>query len=116
MSKERALRRAEREREQAIRAAARAAQDERRERKAARARALKAITTDKLPKLTPVGSPTGSLARKRRLRSSLLGSVLVALNILVWFVSPDWALRLGALVVTVLVFPVLKTLLFPRRL
>ena len=45
----------------------------------------------------------------------MLAVVLVCLNILVWVVRPDWAARLGALVVTVLAFPVLRLLLFDRR-
>ena len=45
----------------------------------------------------------------------MLVVVLVCLNILVWVVRPDWAARLGALVVTVLAFPVLRLLLFSRR-
>jgi len=114
MAKERAIRRAEREREAAIRAAARAAEAERRERKAARARAVKAVTTDKLPRLKPVGRHTGVLARKRRIQSFVLFDLLLVLNIVIWFVSGDWAVRIGAIIVCVLVFPVLKTLIFPR--
>ena len=36
--------------------------------------------------------------------------LLLALNVLVWVVTPDWAARL-----TVLAAPVLVTLLVPRR-
>ena len=114
MAKERAIRRAEREREAAIRAAARAAEAERRERKAARARAVRAVTTDRLPRLKPVGRHTGVLARKRRIQSFVLFDLLLVLNIVIWFVSGDWAVRIGAIIVCVLVFPVLKTLIFPR--
>ena len=32
--------------------------------------------------------------------------VLILLNLLVWLVRPDWAARLGALVVSAVVFPV----------
>ena len=115
MSKERARRRAEREREAAIRTAARAAQQERRERHAARRRAVRAVTTDRLPGFTAVGRPTGVLARRQRIRTSMLVAVLVCLNILVWVVRPDWAARLGALVVTVLAFPVLRLFFVSRR-
>jgi hypothetical protein len=109
VSKERARRRAEREREAAIRSAARAAQQERRERRAARARVVRR------PRLTPRGRQTGTLARRRRVQTSLLLALLVALNILVWVVRPDWPARLAALVVTVLAAPVLSVLLLPRR-
>jgi len=115
VSKERARRRAEREREAAIRSAARAAQQERRERRAARARVVRRATTGRLPRLTPRGRQTGPLARRRRVQTSLLLALLVALNILVWVVRPDWPARLAALVVTVLAAPVLSVLLLPRR-
>ena len=114
MSKERAQRRAEREREAAIRAAARAAEAERRERREARARAVRRQTTDRLPRLRPVGRDTGALARRRRLQRGLLVALLLALNILVWVLRPDWEARLGAALVTVLAFPVLQLLLVRR--
>ena len=113
MSKERARRRAAREHEAALRTAARAAEQERRERQAARRRALKAVTTDRV-RLTPVGQQTGVLARRRRTQDVMLAVVLLCLNVLVWVVWPDWAARLGALVVSVLAFPVLRLLLFSR--
>ena len=114
MSKERTRRRAAREHEAAIRASARAAQAERRERRAARGRAVRRVTTGRLPRRTVVGRPTGSLARRRRSRTSALLAVLVAINVVVWILSPDWALRLAALVVSVLAAPVLATLLVRR--
>jgi Flp pilus assembly protein TadB len=115
MSKERARRRADREREAAIKAAARAAEAERRERREARKQALRRVTTDRLPRLTPVGRDTGSLARRRRVQRGLLLALLLALNVLVWFLRPDWEARLAAVIVSVLAFPVLQTLLLPRR-
>lgn len=114
MSKERAQRRAAREREAALRTAARATEQERRERRAARKRALRAATSDRI-RLAPVGRPTGSLARRRRLQDSMLVAVLACLNLLVWVVRPDWPARLGILVVTLLAFPVLRLLIFSRR-
>lgn len=115
MSKERAQRRAVREHEAALRAAARAAEQERRERRQARAAAVRRATTDRLPRVTRTRRPTGTLARRRRVRTSLLLALLVALNVLVWVVRPDWAARLAALVVSVLAAPVLVTLLPSRR-
>jgi Flp pilus assembly protein TadB len=115
MSKERARRRAVREHQAALRSAARAAEAERRERRAARARAVRRATTGRLPRLTPVGRPTGTLARRRRVQTSMVMALLVALNVLVWFVRPDWAARLAVLVVSLLAAPVLTTLLVPRR-
>jgi Flp pilus assembly protein TadB len=115
VSRERSRRRAARAHEAALRASARAAEAERRERRAARGRAVRRVTTDRLPRRTPVGRPTGTLARRRRTQRSLLLAGLVTVNVLVWLLSPDWAVRLAALVVSVLAAPVLATLLLPRR-
>ena len=106
MSKERAQRRAEREREAAVKAAARARESERRARAMARRRTL----TGWLPR--PHVMP-GALAARRRREVAATIAVLVALNLLVWIVRPDWQARLAALVVSVLVAPILH--LFIRR-
>ena len=45
----------------------------------------------------------------------MLFALLLALNILVWVVRPDWEARLAAVVVSVLAAPVLATLLLPSR-
>ncbi len=111
MSKERALRRAEREREAAIRAAARATQAERRERKDARRRALRAATTGRF---STSGRHQGVLAKRRRRQNFVLVDLLLVLNIVAWFVTENWSARVLILVASVLCFPVLKTLLFPR--
>ena len=78
MSKERANRRAAREHEAALKAAARAAEAERRERRHARRAALKRATTDRLPKMTSTGRQTGIIARRRRLQTSMLLAFLLA--------------------------------------
>ena len=108
MSKERAVRRAEREREAAIRAAARAREEERRQRSAARRRAL----TRWLP--TPRRTP-GLLAQRRRRELTFTVCLLLALNVLVWVVRPEWGPRVLAVMVSLLVAPVIHTLLFRRR-
>ena len=108
MSKERAQRRADREREAAVLAAARAAEVERKERRDARVRAV----TSKLPRRRR--GPSGILAERHRKQNGALVAVLLALNVIVWILSDDWALRLAALVVSLLAAPVLHTLLFRR--
>lgn len=108
MSKERALRRAEREREQAVRAAARAAQEERRQRRATRRRTL----TGWVPQ--PHWQP-GLLARRRRREVAGTIVILVALNVLLWIVRDDAAARVLGLLVSLLVTPVVHVMLFPRR-
>jgi hypothetical protein len=106
MSKERAQRRAERERQ----AAARAAERERSAQRAARAAARRRALTRWVPRtrLLP-----GELAARRRREVAVTIAILVALNLLVWIVRPDWEARLAAAAVSVLVAPVLH--LFVRR-
>lgn len=99
MSKERAQRRAERERAAADQAAARHRVAERRKRARARRRAL----TGWIPR--PHLMPGALAARRRRELMAAVG-VLLLLNVLVWIVRPDWAARVGALVVSIVVFPV----------
>jgi Flp pilus assembly protein TadB len=108
MSKERAQRRAEREREAAVMAAARAAEAERRQRRDARLRAV----TSQLPKRRP--RPTGIIAERRRKQTGATIALLLALNVLVWVFLQDWGVSLAALVVSLLAAPVLYTLLFRR--
>ncbi len=55
------------------------------------------------------------LARKRRLRTSLLVAFLLAVQVVVWAVRPDWEARLAALVVSVLAVPVLAAFFVRRR-
>ena len=99
MSKERAQRRAEREREAAARQAAREREAVRRARRQARKRTLTGWIPR--PHLTP-----GVLAARRRTELMATFGLLILLNLLVWLIRPDWAARLGALVVSAVVFPV----------
>lgn len=106
MSKERAQRREIREREAAVRAEARAAADAR----ATRRRERRAVWSRRLAMLTPggpTGQPTGILARRRRTRLNLIFASLLLVQVVVWVVRPDWQARLGALVISLLVFPVI---------
>jgi Flp pilus assembly protein TadB len=107
VSKERARRRAEREHEAGLRAAARQREAERRERARARRRSLFGwIPTARLR--------PGMLAARRRAELTATFGLLFMLNLLVWLLRPDWAARLGALVVSALVFPVVR-LMMQRR-
>ncbi|HEX4470448.1 MAG TPA: hypothetical protein VH085_00660 [Nocardioides sp.] len=104
MSKERARRRAERERVAAVKLAARQREVERR----ARSRSRRQTLTGWIPRahLTP-----GVLAARRRAELTATIGVLFLLNVLVWLVRPDWAARLGALVVSLVVFPVVRLMM-----
>ena len=108
MSKERAQRRAEREREAAVVAAARAAEAERKERREARLQ----VITARLPKRRR--GQSGILAQRRRRQTGATIAMLLALNILVWIVFDDWTIRLCAVIVSLLAAPVLHTMLFRR--
>ncbi|MBB6626319.1 hypothetical protein H5V45_03195 [Nocardioides sp. KIGAM211] len=108
MSKERATRRAERERENAIRAAARAQEEERRQRAEARRRRL--VGWLPLPRVQP-----GLLAARRRRNLTITVCLLLLLNLLVWIVSPEWEVRAVFAMVSLLAAPVLHTMLFRRR-
>ena len=105
MSKERARRRAEREREAAVLAAARAAEAERKERRDARVRAV----TSRLPRSRR--GPAGIIAERRRTQTRVLVLAVVLLNALVWFATGDWYLRLLALLLTVLIVPIVHLLM-----
>jgi membrane associated rhomboid family serine protease len=105
MSKERAQRRAEREREAAIKAAARARAEERRQRAVARRRRLTGWVPR--PRFTP-----GILARKRRINLAATIGILVFLNVILWIVSYEWSARVGGIIVSILAAPVLYTMLF----
>jgi hypothetical protein len=102
MSKDRARRREAREREAAIRTAARAEEAQRlaqrRARKAALRRRLVPFTT---------GRQTGILARRRRARLNLIIAFLVFTQVLVWIVRPDWQARFGAVLIALIAFPVI---------
>ena len=113
MSKERARRRAEREREAAIKQAARAATDEARERRAARAERLQRAGR-KVGIGTTRSRPDSVLARKRRRQHATVIGLLVVLLLVGFAVRPDWAARLAFVVVAVLAYPVLRVLLFKR--
>lgn len=101
MSKERARRRAEREQEAALKAAARQRDLERKARSRSRRRSLTGWVPR--PRLQP-----GVLAARRRTELMATFGLLFLLNLLVWLVRPDWAARLGALVVSAVVFPVVR--------
>ena len=61
------------------------------------------------------GQPSGTLARRQRSRTRLLVLALLVANVLLWFVRPDWEARLAAAVLSVLAFPVLRLFLVSRR-
>jgi hypothetical protein len=107
VSKERARRRAEREHVTALKNAARQRELERR----ARLRARRQTLTGWIPRPHP--TPWVVAARRRAELMAAVG-LLLLLNLLVWLVRPDWAARVGAVVFSVVVFPLVR-LVVSRR-
>jgi hypothetical protein len=113
VSRERARRRAQRE--------ARAALLQTRAERRARWRALTGI--DRLRRLrrrpaalTRARTPTSTaLGRRRARENALLLAVLVPMNAVYWLIEPSWPWRLGALVASVIAWPLLVVLVFDRR-
>lgn len=108
MSKARALARAERERVAAEQAAARSAAAARHARRAARRERL----TGRLPRRRT--GRAGVLAGRRRRQAEAVLALLLAVNVLIWFAERSWSARALAAVASVLVAPVLYTVLFRR--
>ena len=119
MSKERALRRAEREA---------AAAEERRKRQASRRRAdqraavvgsVTAPAVKAQSRLTrwwrrtyPKADP---FARRRRRQSLVVLALVLLVSVLTWILTPSWLLRGCVLLLSLLLAPVVRTLLYDRR-
>ena len=110
MSKERARRRAERQAAAALEAS-RAA---RRVRWNVLARLCRIRPARPSPQPRAVGTST-ALGRQRARQNGVLLAALVAGNAVYWLLQPSWPWRLGALVATALVWPLLVVVLFDRR-
>lgn len=111
MSTERRRRRAERERAKEIAAAQRQRRDARTRRRRERLASLRS----RLPRRVRWSRQSGRLATRRRRRYAVLAAAFVAVQVVVWLLSADWYLRLGVLLVSLLVVPVVAGLLTGRR-
>ncbi|GGL10035.1 hypothetical protein Sme01_32600 [Sphaerisporangium melleum] len=111
MSKERARRRAQREAEKARQAAVRAAREARR----ARWRRMRARVTAAVPRPVRVARQGGLIARRHRAQNAVMALLFVLVQAGSWLLLSTWAARLGALVLSLLLLPVLVTVLFDRR-
>ncbi|WP_066362088.1 hypothetical protein [Herbidospora mongoliensis] len=111
MSKERAIRRAEREAEKARLAEERA----RREARSARLRDLRGRITAVLPKPVRVARQGGVLARRRRAQNAVMAMLFVLVQVIAWLTLGTVMARLAVLAVSILIVPVLVTVLFDRR-
>ena len=111
MSRERARRRAERQAEQARLAAARAGRAAR----LARRRELRGRLVAVLPRPVRVARQGGLLARRRRAQNAVVAVLFVLIQVLAWLLLDGWAARAGVLILSLLLFPVLVTVVFDRR-
>jgi fatty acid desaturase len=109
MAKERAVRRAERERNAALQAQARAREVAR----GARRRSVVARLRGLMPQRRR--RPDSVLARRRRSQNLTVVALLAGVQILVWIGVGSVPVSLWLLVLTVLASPVLLTLIFDRR-
>jgi Flp pilus assembly protein TadB len=107
MSKARARRREQRQAEAAVGRAARV-------KAAARARRRSAIRSALTAPMRQ-GRRETALRRHRGRQNGILAASLVAGHVALWLLTPSWLVRIGALVLTVLAWPVLIVLLFDRR-
>ncbi|MBG0817421.1 hypothetical protein [Planomonospora sp. ID82291] len=116
MSKERARRRAEREAEQARQAALRA---ERQARTARRRRLLGKVTAPAVALLprrpVRIAGQRGVIARRRRTQNGVVAVLFLIVQVIAWLIWSSWAARLGVLLLSLLLVPVLVTVVFDRR-
>ncbi|MET8140234.1 hypothetical protein ABZU32_07995 [Sphaerisporangium sp. NPDC005288] len=111
MSKERARRRAEREAEQARQAALRAEREARR----AKWRRLRARLAAAVPRPIRVARQGGVIARRHKAQNAVVAMLFVLVQAGAWLLLGGWAARLGVLVLSLLLLPVLVTVVFDRR-
>lgn len=108
MSKERARRRAvrEAERERALR------REAGRQARRSRRRALK---TRLVPRRVRIARQGGVLARRERARNGVVALLFVIVQLIAWLLWSSWWVSFGVLVFSLLLVPVLVTLVFDRR-
>jgi Flp pilus assembly protein TadB len=108
VSKERARRRAERE-------AAAAAEREARQRSQARTRKVEAVKQAATAPLRQSAGRQTALQRQRAKQNGILAASVLAAHVALWLLVPSWVIRIGALVLTALAWPLLLVVLFDRR-
>jgi Flp pilus assembly protein TadB len=109
MSKERAQRRQQRE-------AAAAAERADRQRRADRSRRLAGVRSALTgPLRRGPRRPQSALSRQRGRQNGILAAGLLGAHAALWLLTPSWWIRIGALVLTAMAWPLLVVLLFDRR-
>jgi hypothetical protein len=108
VSKERARRRAEREAAAAVEKAARA-------RRSARTRWMAQLRETIAAPLRRGAKRETALQRHRGRQNGVLAASVLSAHAALWLLTPSWLVRIGALVLTALVWPLLLVVLFDRR-
>jgi hypothetical protein len=115
VSKDRARRRDEREQAAAVRRVAaqrrRARVDRRRERR----RAVVAPVSPRLRRRGHRHGQQGILAQRRHVQNGVILCLILASQLVVWLLTPDWYLRATGAVLAVVATPVIVTLFLDRR-
>jgi Flp pilus assembly protein TadB len=111
MSRERALRRAEREETLERERAARAQRDSRQAARRARRDALRA----RLPRRTRWRRQQGLLARRRRAQNAVILGLFLTVQAVVWLLTSDPWTRAASALLSLFAVPVLVTLALDRR-
>ncbi|OPG05167.1 hypothetical protein [Microbispora sp. GKU 823] len=122
MSKERARRRAEREAERERLAAARAEREARAARRREMRRRLVGPVTGAVAAVLPrparpvrVARQRGYIARRRRTENAVVAVLWFLVQALAWILLDSWMARLGVFLGSILLLPVLVTIVFDRR-
>jgi Flp pilus assembly protein TadB len=111
VSRERALRRAEREQAAEKERAARA----RRTARATQRRTSRAALKARLPRRTRWRRQQGLLARRRRAQNSVILGLYLTVQAIVWLLTDDPWMRVASALLGILAVPVLVTLTLDRR-
>jgi hypothetical protein len=69
-----------------------------------------------VPRPVRVARQGGILARRQRAQNAVLLVLFLIVQVIAWLMLSGWAARLGVLVLSLLLVPVLAVLVFDRRL
>jgi hypothetical protein len=114
VSKDRARRRDEREQAAAVRRVAAQRRRARADRRRERRRAIAPISPRLRRRRHWRGQP-GILAQRRRMQNGVILCLILASQLVVWLLTPDWYLRATAAMLAIIATPVIVTLALDRR-
>jgi hypothetical protein len=115
VSKDRARRRDEREQAAAVRRVAAQRRRARADRRRERRRAVIAPISPRVRHRRHWYGQQGILAQRRRMQNGVILCLILASQLVVWLLTPDWYVRATAAVLAVIATPVIVTLFLDRR-